>query len=112
MPKKLSIEEVQHIADLARIGISEEEKQKFQGDLGSILDYIDKLQKIDVSGVESIANITGLKNQTREDDPAELGHSRAELDDNGSSKGNPKILMDMAPETKGGYVKVGKVLTK
>lgn len=99
MPKKLSIEEVQHIADLARIGISDEEKKRFQEDLGSILDYIDKLQKVDVSGVESGSQISGLENATREDE-------------DGSSEQDPKSLMDMAPETKGGYVKVGKVLTK
>lgn len=99
MNKKLSIEEVQHIADLARIGISEEEKKRFQKDFGSILDYVGKLQDVDVSGVDPTAHITGLENQTRPDE-------------NGSSHGNSKILVDMAPETKDGYVKVKQVLTK
>lgn len=99
MPKKLPIEEVQHIADLARIGISDEEKKRFQEDLGSILDYIDTLQKVDVSGVEPTANITGLLNQTREDE-------------NGSSHADAQILADMAPEKKDEYVKVKQVLAK
>ncbi len=99
MSKKLSLEQVEHIAELARIGLSEEEKQKFQEELGSVLEYVDKLQEVDVSGVEPIANITGAENQTREDE-------------NGSTHADPKILTDMAPETKDGYVKVKQILTK
>lgn len=97
MPKKLSIKEVEHIARLARIGISAKEKKKFQGDLGSILDYVDKLQEVDVSGVEATAHITGLENEIREDR-------------GGLSHADPKKLIDMAPDTKDGYVKVKKIL--
>lgn len=99
MSNTLSKEQVEHISSLARIGISEEEKQKFQEDLGSVLDYIDKLQKVDVFGVEPTAHITGLENQTRKDerDP---------------SCTDSQILIDMAPETKDGYVKTKQVLTK
>ncbi|MBI1888650.1 MAG: Asp-tRNA(Asn)/Glu-tRNA(Gln) amidotransferase subunit GatC [Candidatus Spechtbacteria bacterium] len=99
MSKKISAEQVERIADLSRIGLSEEEKQKFQEDLGSVLNYIDKLQKVDVSGVDAIANITGLHNQVREDE-------------NGSSHADSQMLMDMAPNKKDGYVKVRQVLTK
>lgn len=99
MAPKLSAEQVEHIANLARIGLSEEEKKKFQEDLGSVLDYIDKLQKIDVSGVEPTANITGLENQIREDE-------------NGSSHADAGKLLDMAPEKKDGYVKTRQILTK
>jgi aspartyl-tRNA(Asn)/glutamyl-tRNA(Gln) amidotransferase subunit C len=99
MAKKLTIKEVEHIADLARIGISDEEKGKFQEDLGAVLDYVDKLQEVDVSSIEPIAHISGLENQVREDE-------------NGSSRADPKVLIDMVPETKDGYVKVRQVLTK
>ena len=96
---KISEEQVEHIAALARIGLSEEEKQKFQEDLGAVLDYIDKLQKVDVAGIEPIAHITGLENQTREDE-------------NGSIHADAETLANMAPETKDGYVKVRQVLTR
>ncbi len=99
MSNKLSKEQVERIAELARIGMLDEEKQKFQEDLGSILDYIDKLQKVDVFGVEPIAHISGLENQTREDE-------------NGSSHADAKILVDMAAEKKDGYVKVMQVLKR
>lgn len=99
MPKKISIEQVEHIAFLARIGISQEEKKKFQEDLGGILDYIDKLQKVDVSAVEPTTNITGLENEMRPDE-------------NGSSHADSETLLDMAPDKKDGYVKVRQVLTR
>lgn len=99
MSKKITIAEVEHIAGLARIGLRGEEKEKFQEGLGAVLDYIDNLQKVDVSGVEPTTNITGLHNQTREDE-------------NGSSHADAKMLINMVPETKDGYVKVKKVLTK
>ena len=97
MSKKLSKEQVEHVAALARIGLSDEEKEKFQEDLGAILDYVDKLGKVDVSKVEPTAHITGLENETREDE-------------NGSTHADPKVLTDMAPETKDGYVKVKRIL--
>lgn len=99
MSKKLTIEEVERIAELARIGVSDEEKKKLQDDLGAVLDYVDKLQEADVSGVEPIAHITGLENETRPDE-------------NGSSHADPKVLFDMAPDKKDGYVKVKQVLTR
>ncbi|MFY9457573.1 MAG: Asp-tRNA(Asn)/Glu-tRNA(Gln) amidotransferase subunit GatC [Candidatus Spechtbacterales bacterium] len=99
MSKKLTIEEVEHIAELAHIGISDEEKTKLQEDLGSVLDYVDKLQEVDVSAVQPIFHITGLENQVREDE-------------NGSTHADPKTLIDMAPETKDGYVKVKQVLAR
>lgn len=97
MSKKLSKEQVEHVAALARIGISDEEKKKFQEDLGAVLDYVDSLAEVDVAGVEPTAHITGLENETRPDE-------------NGSSHADVKALTDMVPETKDGYVKVKKVL--
>ncbi len=105
MAKKLTSEEVEHIAALARIGVFDEEKSKLQEDLGSVLDYIDKLQEVDVSGVEPTGNITGLEDQTRKD---ENGSTSSPQD--GSTHADAKELRDMAPETKDGFVKVKKVL--
>lgn len=42
--------EVQHIAKLARLGLSEKEVEKYQKEFSKILDYIDKLKEVDVSG--------------------------------------------------------------
>ena len=44
--------EVEHIAKLARLGLSEREIEKMRGELSKILDYIEKLKEVDVSEVE------------------------------------------------------------
>ena len=59
--------EVEHIAGLARIGVSSEELGKLTKDLSSVLDWIDELKKVDISGIEPTAHITGLDDITRED---------------------------------------------
>lgn len=45
-------QDVQHIAKLARLGLTEDEIKKFQKDLSSILDYFKSLKEIDVSKIE------------------------------------------------------------
>ncbi|MEK7598194.1 MAG: Asp-tRNA(Asn)/Glu-tRNA(Gln) amidotransferase subunit GatC [Patescibacteria group bacterium] len=63
----ISKDEVKHIAGLARIGVSEKEIEKFSKDLSAVLDWVKELQKVDVSGVEPMAHITGTENVMRED---------------------------------------------
>ena len=48
----ISKQEVQHIAKLARLGLTKTEIKKFQQELSSILDYFDSLKEVDVSMVE------------------------------------------------------------
>jgi len=63
----LTKKEVEHIAILARLGLSEKEKELFSEQLSSILDYVSQLQKIDTQGVEPTAQITGLENVLAQD---------------------------------------------
>lgn len=65
---KLKIEQVEHIAKLVRLGLSEEEKKKFQNQISSILEYVEKLQKVDTKNIEPTAQVTGLVNSVREDE--------------------------------------------
>lgn len=58
----LAREEVQHIANLARLALTEEEEVLFANQLSSILDYVAQLQKIDTSGVVYAYQVEGLKN--------------------------------------------------
>lgn len=107
MSKKLSKEQVDHIASLARIGICEEENEKLQSDLGAVLDYVDKLDMVDISDVVPTAHVSGLENETRKDENGSAGSPQA-----GSTHADPKVLFDMAPDKKEGYVKVKQVLNK
>ena len=64
----LTIEEVKHVAHLARLRLSDGELEKLQTDLSHILDHIDMLNEVDVSDVLPTAQVTGLANIMREDD--------------------------------------------
>jgi aspartyl-tRNA(Asn)/glutamyl-tRNA(Gln) amidotransferase subunit C len=64
----LTIEEVKHVAHLARLRLSEEELNKLQIDLSHILDHIDMLKEVDVSDVPPTAQVTDLANVMRDDD--------------------------------------------
>ena len=65
--------EVQHIAKLARLGLTEKEIEKFQEELSSILGYIDKLKKIDVSKVNPTSHPLSVENITRKDEGLMFG---------------------------------------
>jgi len=94
----ISKEEVQHIAKLARLGLTEKEIERFQKELSSILNYIEKLKEVDISEAEPTSHSIEVKNVMR-DDEARNGEP-----------GVRKKIMELAPETKEGYLKVKSIL--
>lgn len=64
---KLSSEEVVHIAKLSRLELFDKEIGKYQEQLSSVLEYVEKLDSVDTSKVDPTANVTGLSNIYRED---------------------------------------------
>ena len=64
-------EEVHHVAQLARLGLTEKEIEKMQKDLSSILDYIEKLKEVDISNVDFFLSSANLRNVMREDEAKE-----------------------------------------
>ena len=60
---------IEHVALLARLELSEEEKELFASQLGNILTYIEKLKELDTSQVEPMAYATATKNVFRDDEP-------------------------------------------
>lgn len=65
---KITMQEVEHVARLARLELSEKEKEKMRAQLDSILSYIDKLNELDTSGVEPTSHVRQLTNVFREDE--------------------------------------------
>ena len=63
-------ETVQHVAHLARIELSTLELEKLVLQLQDILDFIDKLKKIDIKGINPTSHILPINNVLREDDPS------------------------------------------
>ena len=64
---KLNKQQVEHIAILARLELTEKEKEMFASQLSSILDYVEKLKEVDTDGVEETSQVTGLINSIRDD---------------------------------------------
>ncbi len=64
----LSRQEVEHIAELAKLGLSQEEIERFQGQLSAILEYFAVLQRLDTESVPPTAQVIGLRNVMRPDD--------------------------------------------
>lgn len=67
---KLSRAEVEHIAELAKLGLTEEEKEKFRGQLSAILEYAEMLQKLDTEAIPPTATVLPLQNVMRPDEVA------------------------------------------
>jgi aspartyl-tRNA(Asn)/glutamyl-tRNA(Gln) amidotransferase subunit C len=64
---KISTSQVQHIANLANLKLSQEEVEKYQKQLSNILAYVDKLQEVNTDGVEETSQVTGLTNVFNKD---------------------------------------------
>ena len=58
---------VSHVAKLANLPLTAEETTKFEKQLAEVLTYIEKLNEVDVTGVEPTSQVTGLENVTRTD---------------------------------------------
>jgi len=71
---KLTNDEVKHIAKLARLNLTDQEIEKFGEQLSGILSKAKMLEEVDTTGVEPIAQITGLRNVTFADEvqPSDL----------------------------------------
>jgi len=95
---KLTKKEVEHVAKLARLGLTEKEEEKFSKELSAILDFVEKLNEAKTDKVEPTAQVTGLKNVYRQDE--------------GREKIKPETdkLLNLAPETENRSVKVKTVL--
>jgi len=90
--------QVSHVAKLARLGLTKEEKEKFTEELSVILNFVNKLNEIKADKIKPTAQVTGLENIMRQD------KGRAK------SKQETDKLLELVPETEKGYVKVKAVL--
>ena len=94
---KLSLEEIQKVALLARIELSDDELVVASTEISSILDFVDTIQNTDTAGVEPTSQVTGLTDVWREDLVEKCVIA-------------PKLLLASAPDMQDGYIKVKKVL--
>ncbi|MFH0924777.1 MAG: Asp-tRNA(Asn)/Glu-tRNA(Gln) amidotransferase subunit GatC [bacterium] len=93
---KIDKQQVEYVATLARLKISEEEKELFSSQLSDILGYVEKLNQLDTSGIEPTAHVISTQNIFRED------RIRASLD--------MKEALREAPVKKNDFFEVPKVV--
>jgi len=90
--------DINHIAKLARLGLSEEEKKNLEKELPSILKFVDKLNEVKADKIDPTTQVTGLENIVRKD----KGRVR--------SKQETEKLLKLVPKSKDRHVKVRAIL--
>jgi aspartyl-tRNA(Asn)/glutamyl-tRNA(Gln) amidotransferase subunit C len=96
MAKKIDQDQVRKVAKLSRLDLSDAEVEEFTGQLSAILDYVEKMNELDTTGVEPLAHCLPVSNVLREDSPKE-------------SLGTDKVLAN-APQRDDEFFKVPKIL--
>lgn len=67
MSELINDEVIEYVGILAKLELSEEEKEQAKKDMNRMLDYIDKLNELDVTGVEPMSHVFPVTNVFRED---------------------------------------------
>ena len=92
----VSLEDVRHLAELSQIRLNKTELTSLASDIDRIVGYIDQLDELDTAGVEPTFQLTGLENVWRTDEV------KPQLE--------RQELLQLAPDSEDGQVKVPKVL--
>jgi len=92
----LSREEIEHIANLARLQLSAQEKERYREQLSAILEYFSQLQAVDTSAIPPTASVLPARNVLREDET----HPGLEREQ----------LLSNAPQTEAGQIRIPPVL--
>ena len=95
---KLSKEEVLHVAELARIAISESELEKYQIQLKQIMDSVDKIKEVEVDDDQMLIANWSAPTKLREDVEGEML--------------SPKEVINNAPRHSGNYIEVPVVISE
>jgi len=93
---KIERKEVEHIAKLSRLSLTEEELALYSGQLSAIIEYVQKLNEIDTKDVEPTSHVIEMKNVMRED------VNRASL--------APDEALQNAPDRKDDFYRVPKII--
>ncbi len=93
---RISVEQVKHVAHLARLAITEDEAEKFTKQLDAIISFAEQLNELDTDNVEPTSHVLELKNVLREDIP-QAGLPREEV-------------LKNAPEHRDGQIKVPAII--
>lgn len=93
----LTRDDVLKLARLARLDLTDEEIEQYSKELTAILQYVEQLQAVDVTGLEPTNQVTGLTNVTRKDEVINYGYA-------------PKELLKNVPEVLDDHIKVKRMI--
>lgn len=93
--KMITIKDVEHVAKLARLELTEEEKELYTKQLGDVLKYVEQMNEVDTSNVKPMTQVIDFCNVMREDKVVQEISKEA--------------LMANAPEEENGFFKVPKI---
>ena len=94
---KISLDDIEKVSKLARIGLNDQETADMAIEVSSILSFVETIQAVNTDGIEPTSQVTGLTDVWREDEIKK-------------SPVSPKEILAGAPQVQDGYVKVKKVL--
>jgi len=94
-------QDVEHVARLARLSLTDEEKERYTAQLGQILGYVEKLSRLNTDNVPPTSHVLPMANVWRED---KAEPSTAE------TLGSPGDILANAPEREGPLFKVKKII--
>jgi aspartyl-tRNA(Asn)/glutamyl-tRNA(Gln) amidotransferase subunit C len=97
---KLTKDEIEHVAKLSKLNLTEGEIEKFLPQLSNVIDYVSELSEVDTSKMEPTSQTTGLTDVYRQDE----GKPEGSLTQDEALSGTE--------ETHNGYFKVGAILTE
>ncbi len=103
MTAKVTVEEVERVAELAHLELKPEETPAMLRDLNAILDYVAQLNELDTKGVTPLAQVSELQ------DGAGVSVLRGDLNVPSLDR---SAVMSQAPETDGVFFKVPKVIER
>ena len=93
---KITKQEVEHVAKLARLELSDTEQEMLTDQLSNILTYVEQLNELDTKGVEPTSHVLDINNVMRDDVPSvSLNQERA---------------LANAPDKSAGYYRVPKII--
>ena len=95
MANIISDETIEYVGIVAKLSLSDEEKENAKKDMGAMLDYIDKLSELDTDNVEPMSHVFDVSNVFREDEVVDAGMREALL----SNAPEVKDDMYMVPKT-------------
>ena len=102
MAEKVTVKDVERVAELAHLELAPEEIEPMLRDLNAILDYVAELSQIDTTGVEPLAQVSELESEA-------IAETRADRQETSLAR---STVMQQAPETDGVFFKVPKVIER